>query len=596
MTGRPHDPQGDSLATFQPSIDQFGAPLAPMHGDAASVANTLGGLDAGWTVYVRPHIGQDVPDFLVVHDRFGVCTITAIDPSAPSGAQVAAARRHRMTIYDQCLAFPGDARTPSPAVRSAVVVAGSSTTAAAASVDRGPFDPDRSVSIVGGTDLVEWLTTPAAGPPPTPAALARLRRDIVVPGVVAPATPPVVLSANARVIVDNPRGVRVRGATGPAGTGKSFALTARAARLAAEGKDVLVLSFNLTLSNRLRTLVVERCAEFGADPSRVTCTSFHTFCARAVEDAAMSGIVAGEPTRGTWPVKIVAKTAEVFERGFDRHFDAVLVDEGQDFRLEWWNLLREHVVRDGGEMFMATDPMVDLGGKQTWDDEATRRAAGFVEPWIQTRDSYRMGPALIESTNEFARVSLDEGGIVPSIPDDQTTVVGHMATGVRSWRNVARVADLGVEMGREVVRLLSEHPTLSPRDVVYLCEYHHDGLAAAQVIEAAGHPVHHVYSRDPDDRHQRKARFWPGADAVKGCTVHSFKGWESPAVVVGIGVEERSRRLAYASMTRVSATHGLDQSYLVVVNTDPRIASFRSTFEPGAPLDEPVDASIDMFA
>ena len=56
---------------------------------------------------------------------------------------------------------------------------------------------------------------------------------------------------------------------------------------------------------------------------------------------------------------------------------------------------------------------------------------------------------------------------------------------VLSHPTVERVADLGIAVGREVVRLLAEHPDLSPRDVVYLCEYHHDGLAAAGEIEAA---------------------------------------------------------------------------------------------------------------
>jgi len=72
---------------------------------------------------------------------------------------------------------------------------------------------------------------------------------------------------------------------------------------------------------------------------------------------------------------------------------------------------------------------------------------------------------------------------------------------------------------------------------------------------------------------------------VKGCTVHSYKGWDSPAVVVGVGMEERSRRLAYASMTRVSSTaSGRDTSYLVVVNVDPRMADFQPTFELGSTL------------
>ena len=572
------------MATFRPSIDHFDELHDALGQDAIEVVERLAELDDDWTIFVRPHIGQDVPAFLTVNDRFGVSVIEIAAPSAPSDTSVATARRHRSTIYDHCLAFPGDPRDPRSVVRAAVVVAGADTEQAAAAVTTGLSDPDQTVAVVGGDDLVDWLETTPQGLPPTPAAIGRLRQEIVVPGMVHEAVQPVQLSANARLVAANPRGARIRGVTGPAGTGKTFALTARAARLAGEGKSVLVLCFNLTLANRLRLLVVERCAEYGADPTRVTCTSFHTFCSRVVDDATRAGIVPDEPARGTWPVKIVAKTTDVLERGFDLTYDAVLVDEGQDFLLEWWNLLRRHVLRPSGEMLLATDPMVDLGRKQTWADDDTLRAAGFDEPWIQMANSYRMGPALIESTNEFAETYLpDEGGLA-AVPDDQATVVGHVSTSIRSWRNITRVADLGAEMGRQVIRLLTDHPSLAPRDIVYLCEYHHDGLAAAELIEAAGYPVHHVYSRDPDARHQRKGRFWPGADAVKGCTVHSFKGWESPAVVVGIGVEERSRRLAYASMTRVSSTHGGDHSYLVVVNADPRIAEFQPTFELGAPL------------
>jgi superfamily I DNA/RNA helicase len=373
----------------------------------------------------------------------------------------------------------------------------------------------------------------------------------------------------------------VRGVTGPAGSGKTFALTARAARLAAEGREVLVLCFNSTLANRLRQLVVERCAEFGGDPTLVLCANFHNFCARVVDDAAKAGIVADEPARGTWPVKIVAKAEAVLASGFECRFDAVFVDEGQDFTVDWWNLLRTRIVRPDGEMLLAADPSVDIYDKQSWSDPDTLRAAGFTEPWIEMASSYRMAPELVEATNHFARTHFGDEEVIADVPLDQAAVVGTVSPGVRSWRNVERVADLGSAIGHEVVRLLTESPGLEPRDVVYLCEYHHDGLAAAAVIEAAGFRVHHVYSRDPDERHRRKARFWPDADAVKGCTVHSFKGWESSAVVLGIGMEERSRRLAYGSMTRVSSTRGTEASYLAVVNADPRLAEFGDVFEHG---------------
>ena len=597
------------MAIIRPSIDHLDDLQEPLGASERAVFDAFAALGDDWTIYVRPKVGQDVPDLVLVHDVRGALTVDVVDwrstdhrrtddgvieqldadgtwrPSAER--PLAVARRHRGTVYEQFFAFPGDAREPGGLVRSVVVLPWCDGAEAGALLASGLGDPANAVLVWSADDLADRLQFLVDGPgmAAAPAAsIQRLRRELVIDGMVHHAVAPVQLSDNARRVAANPGGAHIRGVAGTAGSGKSFALTARAARLAAEGRSVLVLCFNLTLANHLRRLVVERCAELGANPARVTCTSFHTFCSRVVDDAAQAGILAAEPARGTWPVKIVVKARDVFESGFDRRFDAVLVDEGQDFTVEWWNLLRDHVVRPDGEMLLAADSTVDLYGKSTWDDPDALAAAGFTDPWIRMTTSYRMAPELIRSTNEFARSFIAEDAVVPEVADDQGVVVGHVSAAIRSWRNVERVADLGVAVGREVVRLLRENPELAPRDVVYLCEYHHDGLAAAQEIEAAGHSVHHVYSRDPDERHRSKGRFWPDADAVKGCTVHSFKGWDSPAVVVGVAMEERSRRLAYASMTRVSSTAGADTSYLSVVNADPRMADFQPTFELGAAL------------
>jgi len=567
------------LATFLPPLDHLDELLTPLDERGLDVASKLELLDDEWTVYARPQLGQDIPDFVLVHAKHGVIVVEIL-VDQPDVIEVA--QRHRDTIVDQFFALPADDRDPGASVRSAIIAPHLSTADATQAIGS---DPSGVTLRLWGSDVLERHLAGVVMAPPgvvvNAESVRRLHHQLVVDGVSHGMVAPVQLSAQARMVAANPKGAEIRGVTGPPGSGKTFALTARAARLAAEGKSVLVLCFNLTLAHRLRNLVGQRCAEYGANPARVTCTSFHTFCARVVDDAASAGIVAEEPLRGTWPVKIVAKTEDVLSRGFERQYDAVLVDEGQDFQHQWWNLLRHRVLRPDGEMLLATDPTVDLYGKSSWATPSTLESAGFVEPWIEMSGSYRMAPELIESTNLFAREYVSDDAPIPLVPDDQAAVVGAVSSGQRAWRNIDRVADLGPEIGREVVRLLAERPDLAPRDVVYLCEYHHDGLAAAEIIEAAGYPVHHVYSRDPDERQRRKSRFWPDADAVKGCTVHAFKGWESPAVVLGIGMEERSRRLAYTAMTRVTSTTGLESSYLAVISADPRMAEFAERFEHG---------------
>jgi len=65
---------------------------------------------------------------------------------------------------------------------------------------------------------------------------------------------------------------------GPAGSGKSLVLAARAAHLSAEGKNVLLVTFNITLWHYLRDLVV-RCPATGVTLNKtVTYTHFHEWC------------------------------------------------------------------------------------------------------------------------------------------------------------------------------------------------------------------------------------------------------------------------------------------------------------------------------
>ena len=83
-------------------------------------------------------------------------------------------------------------------------------------------------------------------------------------------------------------------------------------------------------------------------------------------------------------------------------------------------------------------------------------------------------------------------------------------------------------------------------------EEHRIGLAVSQALEEKGVDVSHIFTEEDDrERRTRKRRFWGGLGGTKGCTVHSFKGWESRAVVAGVDAHPGSHRLAYVAMSRV---------------------------------------------
>ena len=487
--------------------------------------------------------------------------------------------------------MPDDAAHPTDTIRSVVVFPQMSNEQARTLLGAPQRERTREneITVWGGDGLRQSLDEIVCAPgcePPQRASIIRLRRQLADSQIVLELGDPTRLSPDARNIESNPSGARIRRVRGPSGSGKSFGLAARAARLASEGKSVLVLSFNTTLSNYLRTLVTARCREYPANPSLVTCTNIHRFCSRLADDAERAGVTLQTHAGAPWFDRPVLRAVEASEAGYESRFDAVLVDEGQDFTLDWWNLLRTHVVEPDGEMLLVADPTQDVYDKRAWTDEDQMLGAGFSGKWTELKGSYRMPGDLVAIANHFAERYVEGerlDGCVPAAGPDTDVTRSNASRSVRRWRQVDRVDELGVEVGREVVRLLEENPELAPNDVAFLLERHCDGVAAVNEIEDAGYCVHHVFSDTRSAQAIRKRRFWPEADGIKGSTVHSFKGWETPTLVMGIGTASASRRLAYVAMTRAKAGASDGRSFVSVVNADLHIAGFRSRFEQWAP-------------
>jgi hypothetical protein len=597
------------VAIFRPLLQDCNQLNEPMNDGELEVARALEQLDDSWTVYVQPRLSTARPDFVVVHDRAGVCIVEVKDWSCGAyrlsdkgpiefgrgdGTWTRSdetprhqAFRYRSIIFDRFFALPDDNARPTQAVRAVVVMPKYTTAQACKLLWRHQVcDDEMGVQVFGGDDLtasIEALVRGTGCPPPHPTSVDRLRRELAQSEAARQHEPSAWLSPGARNIAGNPGNARIRRVRGPAGSGKSFGLAARAAILASQGRTSLVLTFNVTLANYLRTLVSARCREVGADPTLVLCQNFHSFCEGVATDAEAAGLELNRYSALNWPNRMVARAAEAFSAGFERQFDAVLIDEGQDFVLEWWNLLRNNVVAAGGEQLIVADPTQDLYAHQAWTDEERMLGAGFSGSWTDLKGSYRLPNDMVPLANEFSRRYLSGDRLAAEVGSERLPMSGVSGVTVRTWRNIDNIRDLGTSIGQEVVRLLSYHPDLAIDDVVFLCNDHRDGLDAVKVIEAAGHPVHHVFARSDSDKSRRKRRFWPDAPGVKGCTVHSFKGWEAPAIVMGIGRGERSKRMAYVALTRIKGPASGAPALLSVVNGDPQIAEFESMFTDWGP-------------
>ena len=385
------------------------------------------------------------------------------------------------------------------------------------------------------------------------------------------------LSDGARNIEANRSNARIRRVRGSAGCGKSFGLAARAARLASEGKSVLVLSYNATLAHYLRALVQLHCASYAANPTRVTCTHFHALCARIADDAKVQGLRLTVPPDTKSYDQNVARAQSALDQGFELRFDAILVDEGQDFTQGWWNMLRHHVLESGGEMLLVSDPTQDVYAVKSWTDEDSMTGAGFNGPWTDLQGSYRLPthifPIAAESPNATFVATASARRfrhIGPRSPVDRhgRNVGGSRPTAQPDW-------ELRLETPPR--NSCGRTPTCAPPTSCSSAS-HTTKASRPFALERNAYDVHHIFATSNDEQRRRKARFWPEAPGVKGCTIHSFKGWESRAVVMGIGTNSKSRRLAYVAMTRLKADGHGRAAFVTVVNADPGLNVFGELF------------------
>lgn len=153
---------------------------------------------------------------------------------------------------------------------------------------------------------------------------------------------------------------------GPAGSGKSMLAAAKARALAGEGYRTLLVCFNQALATALRRDLADEPA-----PAGLTVTTFHRLC-ELVAGPAGTLPPRPDPVVPAWFDRTLpdALRAAIAANPDDR-YHAVIVDEGQDFELEWLELLLAllrdpaedvfWVFHDPGQSLLRDDPVERLG-------------------------------------------------------------------------------------------------------------------------------------------------------------------------------------------------------------------------------------------
>lgn len=159
---------------------------------------------------------------------------------------------------------------------------------------------------------------------------------------------------------------------GVAGSGKTFLALHRALAFAREGKRTLFVCYNKELAAWLREQV-ESDPSTAAFRARIVVKHFHALAAEIAADAgiAFEPAAGGPKTDAFWndevPDLMEQGVLSLDLEGRATSFDAIVVDEAQDFCLGWWYALTQSLLsRPDGPLYAFLDPNQSLRGEVQW--------------------------------------------------------------------------------------------------------------------------------------------------------------------------------------------------------------------------------------
>ena len=141
---------------------------------------------------------------------------------------------------------------------------------------------------------------------------------------------------------------------GVAGSGKTMLAQAQAEKFADAGKTVLFICYNKNLAKWISDSIADEYK------SLITVKHFHGLCADWIRKAGMSFTPPSQGANEFWQDEAADLLMDAIDMVPEK-YDAVIVDEGQDFYPNWWMPLEMiNCAGDEGAMYIFYDPRQNL--------------------------------------------------------------------------------------------------------------------------------------------------------------------------------------------------------------------------------------------
>lgn len=364
---------------------------------------------------------------------------------------------------------------------------------------------------------------------------------------------PVVYSTKQAKLVQSAEGARQK-IGGLAGSGKTVVLAGRAVNAhKRHGGQVLILTYNITLCRYVHDKVSAVREDFSWGSFQFS--NYHRFVTTALNNSGIEIVVPEDlQYEGTDKKKgrAIAERLDAYfeatyysnESIFDGEeiktkYDTILIDEVQDYKPEWIRLLRSVFLEEGGEMVLFGDEKQNIYGRPLDGRRRSRVTSGFGE-WTDLTKSFRYKESspiiplaerfqksfLIQLYNvdqdESYQMNLSMVSILGHGSYDDPAVLAGQIIGIAK-RNSIHPNDISI--------ISSQDAILQDLDEIFRRPGGHNErtLCTFPTLE---------FSKSKFSQHYKKLSaakkfgFNLNSGVMKLASIHSFKGFESPLIVL----------------------------------------------------------------
>ena len=342
---------------------------------------------------------------------------------------------------------------------------------------------------------------------------------------------------------------------GVSGSGKTLILTYRCEFLAQKqlSKPILVLCFNVALASRLRHILKEK----GVSLEWVNIRHFHGWCGEQLKNyrvPTQKNLTDEEYTEHVVNQVIVAVNKGIIPAN---RYSAIMIDEGHDFKPEWFKLLVQMVDQQTQSILVLYDDAQNLYQK-TRQRRFSFKSVGIKAQGRTTilKVNYRNTAEVLALAYEFAKDVMTPSE--NSAEEDEPVLIAPQSVGRHgSIPELIQLPCLNDEIQYIGERSRQFHERGVPwEEIAILYRSHYIGEKIFSYFQKENIPVDWL-GKDLDSRF-----FNPSKVGVKVLTMHSSKGLEFPVVfIAGLGTLpnknatlQEEARLLYVAMTRSTET------------------------------------------